>query len=560
MPIRPLRLALLLAAISPALQAETAIDAVSAKRIDAVFAAFDVPGSPGCALAVYERGRPIYVKGYGLASAEHGVAIDPQRTVFDLGSTSKQFTAASILLLEQDGKLALGDSVRKHVPELPAYFDEVTLDHLLRHTGGVRDYIALLMLGGARLEDHTTDADALAAIARQARLDFAPGSEHNYSNSGYFLLSQVVKQVSGKSLREFAQERIFTPLRMRHTEYLDDHTRVIPHRAASYDPGAEGRFRFSTSAWEQTGDGAVQSTVADLARWDANFYQPTVGGSDLVRKLQETGVLNDGEKLTYARGLIVTDYRGLRVVSHGGAWMGFRADLQRFPETGIGAAALCNLGSADPSGLLNQVADVMLADRLQAPPATTEPVVATKATSPGFKASDYVGTYYNPTQSLLRRIEVRDGTLRYVRPQGSDSELALDGEHRFRMLGVPGSAVLTFAPGQAGQRRLTLVTDGETIEMHEVAAFAPDAAALAAYAGEFESAELDTRWRALVEDGALKIRGRRGPLLPLTPAFRDAFIGAAGLLRYQRDAEGKVTGFAVDVGRARGIGFRKLGL
>ena len=155
---------------------------------------------------------------------------------------------------------------------------------------------------------------------------------------------------------------------------------------------------------------------------------------------------------------------------------------------------------------------------------------------------------------------MRDGALRYVRPQGSESELALDGEHRFHMLGVPGSAVLTFVPGQAGKRRLTLLTDGETIEMHEVAAFAPDAVALATFAGEFESAELDTRWRALVEDGALKIRGRRGPLLPLTPAFPDAFIGAAGLLRYQRDAEGKITGFAVDVGRARGIGFRKLGL
>lgn len=557
MPIRPVALALMLAAGTPVAGAMT-LNPATAAKIDAVFADFSKAGSPGCALGVYERGKLIYAQGYGLASIEHGVAIDPQRTVFDLGSTSKQFTAASVLLLAQDGKLSLDDSVRKHLPQLPAYFEPVTLQHLLNHTAGVRDYIALLMLAGITVEDHTTDDDALAAIMRQAKLDFVPGSEHNYSNSGYFLLSQVVKQAAGKSLREFAQERIFTPLAMTHTQILDDHTRVIAHRAASYEGGPEGSFVLSTSGWEQTGDGAVQSTVADLAKWDANFYATKVGNAALIEQLQQVGVLNDGEKLSYARGLLVDSYRGLPRIWHGGSWMGFRSDLMRFPSTGIGATALCNTGTANPTALLTAVADIVLADQLQALPTPPKPEIAKQAKPARFKASDYVGTYFSAQQSLLRRIEARDGKLWYVRRQGNESELAFEGEHRFRMLGVPGSAVLTFVTKKPGKRHLTLVTDGETIEMPEVAAFAPDAKALAAYAGEFESTELDTRWRLQVEGDELKMRGRRGPWLPLAPAFPDAFTGPGGLLRYERDAAGTIVGFAVDVGRARGIGFCKL--
>jgi CubicO group peptidase (beta-lactamase class C family) len=365
MPILPYVAALLVLVISSPVDADTRFDPAMASRIDAIFADYAKPGSPGCALALYERGRVLYQKGYGLASIEHGVAIDPRQTVFDIGSTSKQFTAASILLLAQDGKLALEDSVRTYVPELPGYFDQVTLDHLLHHTGGVRDYIALLLLGGINFQDHATDADALRAIARQHALDFVPGSEHSYSNSGYFLLALVVKKVSGKTLREFARERIFAPLDMDQTQFLDDHTRVIAHRATSYEQGPEGSWVLSVSAWEQIGDGQVQTTLADLARWDANFHQPKVGGAALIERLQQVGTLSDGQSITYARGLIVDEYRGLRAVSHGGSWTGFRSELLRFPEVGVTVAVLCNVGSSEPWALARAVADVVLQDRLQ---------------------------------------------------------------------------------------------------------------------------------------------------------------------------------------------------
>src|SRR5687768_3033322 len=229
------------------------------ESVDKVFSAYGKDG-PGCALAVVRDGGIVYSKGYGMASLEHGVPITPQ-TVFDIGSTSKQITAASILLLAQDGKLSLDDDVRKHIPEMPDLGTPVTLRHLLHHTSGVRDYIELLQLGEISFEDVATDDDALAALSRQKALDFRPGDEHSYSNSGYFLLSLVVKRTSGKTLREFAQERIFTPLGMSSTQILDDHTLVIPRRAASYAPRRDGGFRLAIANWEQTGDGAVQTTV-----------------------------------------------------------------------------------------------------------------------------------------------------------------------------------------------------------------------------------------------------------------------------------------------------------
>lgn len=565
MLFRPHFAALLMLPLSTSIKADTAFDPAMAPRIDAIFAEYAKPGSPGCALAMFERGRVLYAKGYGLASIEHGVAIDPSKTVFDIGSTSKQFTAASILLLAQDGALALDDSVRKYVPELPGYFDEVTLDQLLRHTGGVRDYINLLMLGGINVQDHTTDADALLAIARQRALDFVPGSEHSYSNSGYFLLSLVVKKASGKSLREFAQERIFTPLGMQQTGYLDNHTQVTPHRATSYEPGPDGSWVLSTSAWEQTGDGAVQTTVLDLARWDANFYDTKVGGSVLIDQLQQVGTLTDGKPITYARGLMIDDYRGLRAVSHGGAWMGFRAEFLRFPNPGIAAVALCNVGSSQPWALVRAVADLVLEDQLQAAPkaaaatANADATTETTAKALSFDPGQYTGTYYGPDEARLRRIEHRDGKIWYARDGGQDSELAYEGGDRFRMLDVPMSVVLQFAHDKEGQRRMTIEMGAERTEMHAVAPFTPDADALAAFAGVYESAELDTRWRLAVDGAQLLLHPRRGDALPLTPAFADAFTGS-GLLRFQRNDAGDITGFEVDIGRARGIGFRRLGM
>lgn len=353
-------------------RAVAADDRNETKRVDELFNDLTKPGSPGCAMAAARNGKLLYAKGYGLANIEENVPITPQ-TVFDIGSTSKQFAATSILLLQRQGKLSINDDVRKYIPELPNYGKTITILNLLNHTSGLRDYLTLFELAGVNTDNVTTDDDALNLIIRQKALNFDPGTEWLYSNTGFFLLSIIVKRVTGKSLREFAAENIFTPLQMTATTYRDDHTQLVPNRALAYDPKPKSAdFALNVSYFEQTGDGAVHTSVLDLLKWDENFYSAQVGGKQLISDLQEPGKLNDGKVLTYAKGLTVGKYRGLRTVSHGGSWGGYRAELLRFPEQHFSVVCLCNFGTSRPSGRAGKVAEIYLGNLMSpAKPKTT---------------------------------------------------------------------------------------------------------------------------------------------------------------------------------------------
>ncbi|MFZ5842654.1 MAG: serine hydrolase domain-containing protein [Pseudomonadota bacterium] len=554
--------------------ASSAESATLAQGVDTVFSEYNKPDSPGCALSVIRDGRIAYSKGFGLASLEHKLPIDPQRTVFDIGSTSKQFTAASVLLLVQDGKLSLDDDIRKVLPEIPDYGHTITVRHLLHHTSGLRDYIALMNLGGIHFEDFTTDAQALAVIARQQALDFVPGTEHSYSNTGYFLLSVIVQRVSGKPLREFAQERIFAPLGMKDTRILDDHTAIIANRATAYGANPEGGFAVRMSDWEQTGDGAVQTTVRDLAKWDQNFYTPKVGGTWLIEQLQTRGQLANGESIGYAGGLMMGELNGQPMVSHGGAWAGYRAELIRLPEQKLSVAVLCNVDSSDPSALARQVAELYLGDKRKseglavskmatsapsATPATTASATATAAPAVVTNPERFTGMYWSRKSGLVRHIQVRDGKLWYVRSEDNASELtALDGD-RLLMLGTPNRTELKFSLDMGSPRKLQLIIgDNDNTEFEEVKPFAPSAAELALYAATYQSDELDTKWRFAVKDGALTLLQARGPDMPLQPAFADSFTVSGLLVRFLRDNAQHITGLAVDAGRAQDLKFVKL--
>jgi CubicO group peptidase (beta-lactamase class C family) len=396
------------------------------KAADEVFVDLSKPGSPGCALAAARGGKIIYEKGYGLANIEENVPITPQ-TVFDIGSTSKQFTSASILLLEKQGKLSVQDDIRKYLPELPDYGHQITILHLLNHTSGLRDYLTLFDLAGVNTDSVTTDDDALAIISRQTALNFAPGSDWLYSNSGFFLLSVIVKRVSGKSLREFAAENIFEPLQMRHTVFRNEHTQLVPNRGLAYDP-KEGGYALNVSYFEQTGDGAVHTSVEDLLKWDENFYSGQVGGPAFLEEIQEPGKLNSGKTLDYAKGLFVGRYRGLRFVDHGGSWGGYRAQLLRFPEQHFSVACLCNLANADPEKRAHQVADIFLAAEMKEPkpPAETDgkgrekketiPLSAEQlnAYRGDFKSEEFLVTYtigVEDAKLVLQNIQNGDGFL-----------------------------------------------------------------------------------------------------------------------------------------------------
>jgi CubicO group peptidase (beta-lactamase class C family) len=327
-------------------------------RVDELFARFTAGPSPGCALAVVERGRVVLARGYGFADLGRRLPITP-RTRFDIASTSKQFTAASVLLLAERGRLSLDDDVRRYVPELPRHDTVITLRHLLHHTSGLPNYIDLLARSGKRYEEVTTDDDALAALAAAPQLQFPPGTAFRYNDSGYFLLSLVVKRVTGSTLREFAAENLFAPLGMTDTRIVDDLTHEVPGRAVPYARDG-GAFEPVASAWEQTGDGGVNSTVLDLARWDANFYTGAVGGKPLRAAMTAPGSLANGSPLPYGGGLFLDRFRGHRRVRHPGSWRGFCSELMRLPGRRLSVITLCNAGDADPATLSEQVADLYL--------------------------------------------------------------------------------------------------------------------------------------------------------------------------------------------------------
>jgi len=265
-------------------------------RVDAFFAAFDQPRTPGCALGVIRNGEFAYRRGYGVANLEFDAPITPQ-SVFRIGSTSKQFTATAIALLAEDGALSLDDPISRYFSGFPQWAQSVTVRHLVHHTSGIPDYLELAFLAGKSDDtDYYTDEWVIELLARQQRTLFPPGQRHAYSNSGYVLLAHIVRQASGQSLSDFAEARIFGPLGMQDTHFHDDHGRVVPRRASGYAPAGDG-YRISMTTLDIVGDGGVFTTIDDLLAWDRNFHENRLGrgGPGLIRQLTTPGALNGGE-------------------------------------------------------------------------------------------------------------------------------------------------------------------------------------------------------------------------------------------------------------------------
>ena len=362
-------------------------DPAIARRIDAVFADHAGPGGPGCSLGVIRDGSLVHAGGYGSANLDHGIPNGP-RTIFRVGSVAKQFTAGAAALLAVRGELDLDAPVRSYIPELPDYPEPPTVRHLVHHTSGVRDYLLLMSLAGARADDFYTDQEVLDAITRQRELNFTPGSDFLYSNSGYFLLGEIVARVSGQSLRNFAQDHFFGPLGMDRTHFHDDHNEIVPDRATGYAParagsdasppadpgasdeggGAASRFRISVTTLDMVGDGGIFTSVEDWTAWDRNLDDGTVGGPEWVAQMHQRGVLDLGDTIPYAFGIVHGSHRGLATVAHDGGFVGYRASMARYPETGHSFVAFCNGAHIVPSRLIAGVAEAYLGDRMEAAP------------------------------------------------------------------------------------------------------------------------------------------------------------------------------------------------
>jgi len=433
-------------------------------EVDKLFERFNKPDSPGCAMAVVRDGRIVYKHGYGMADLDHDIPITPS-TVFHVASMSKQFTATAIVLLAQDGRLSLDDPVRKYVPEVPDFGVPITLRHLIHHTSGLRDQWELLEMAGWRYSlDLITDDDVLDLVSRQKDLNFKPGEKFLYCNTGYTLLAQVVKRVSGKSLREFTEERIFKPLNMTSTNFRDDHAEIVKRMAYGYVPD-KATFRLSVTNFDTVGATSLLTTVEDLAAWDRNFYDKRVGGEPWLEQMLQRGKLNNGEPLNYAFGLQHGRYRGLATVGHSGSDAGYRADMVRFPGERYTFICLSNDGAANPGELNLRVADIYLADVLKAPekpaPRSPRPVRSPQAgiTLTPAELAAFAGTYHSDEIELLYHVVLENGKLTLKRLKSKPMALVPSGRDEFR-LATGRSTSLRFVRDPAGKVTGLLFSSG----------------------------------------------------------------------------------------------------
>jgi CubicO group peptidase (beta-lactamase class C family) len=518
-------------------------------RIDKIFESFSSK-SPGCSVGVSQNGKTVFQKSYGMADLEHDIPLTPEST-FYMASVSKQFTAMSVLLLAEDGKIQLNDSIRKTIPELPDYANRITLYHLLTHTSGVRDYLKLGALAGLPADSVYTDRSALHMIARQSALNFEPGSEFLYSNSGYVLLSLVVKRVAGENLDAFAREKIFGPLGMNATRFQHDHSSLVPGKAFGYQR-RDGVWHTSNSMLDVVGDGGLYSSAADMLRWLANFDDPKVGAKAL-KIMRTAGKLRSGREIPYGMGLAPGNIRGLATVEHGGALAGYRTDVLLFPAQRLSVVCLCNNGSVNPSDLAGKMAELYLAADMKSPAAAAKRNVS--GTSLSAEAVHAKAGLYRREEGGYIEIVERDGKL--FRRGAPNDLIALDNR-RFTDKDAPEGWELEF-DGSNPAKSLELSQPGDPPAHFERATpVALSESEMKAYIGDFESAELDARYRILADAQGLSVEAGDEPGRKIESTGADRMRAGGLELVFHRDSTGRVDGFYLNFGRGRNVRFRRI--
>ncbi len=526
-----------------------------AERVDKLFAELDNTESPGIAVLVVRDGEVQLRRCYGMANLEHKVPITPD-TVFDIASVSKQFCGMAISMLIEQGKIALQDDIHKYIPELPDFGQAITVDHLVHHTSGIRDWPATLALAGWRMDDVISFDQILTMAFNQQDLNFKPGEEYSYSNTGYNLLAELVKRVTGKNFREWTDENIFQPLGMKNTHFQDDHTELVPNKAYGYARGKDGKFSAVPNGLTALGSSSLYTSINDLARWVMNLDNQKVGGKAVIERMVAQGVLNSGRKIDYAFGLSVGKYHGLKRISHGGSWASFRTYLVHFPDERFSVVVLLNYSPSNSNRAAYDVVDIYLADKLKPRPKTPKKKEEPKPVKvPITILDEYVGTYrlgeaWYVTISRGGDSLMTQATAEDIYPMMATSE------KRFWVKDY--NAPIVFEPDKEGNVSHFLYRGMTCPKLEDVPAPGPEQ--LAELTGEYKSEELKTFYSIILEDGKLVAKHRRHGTIDLTYAYKDDFRGGVWFMRsvefYRNDA-GKVAGFKVTQSRSRNQRFIK---
>lgn len=538
-------------AVGVAAAAAQELTPVDLNAVDSIFAEFDGPDTPGCAIGASIDGRPVLLRAYGMADLEHDVPNTPT-TVFEPGSVSKQFTAAATILLALDGVISLDDDVREYIPELPDYGEPITIRQLMTHTSGLRDWGSVAGIEGwprtRRAHEHI---HVLDIAGRQKALNYPPGTYYSYTNTGYNLQAILVSRVSGMPFAEFSKKRIFEPLGMTRTQWRDDFNRIVEDRAIAYRPHREEGWSMLMPFENIHGNGGLLTTVEDLLAFTHNLETGELGGPEFVREMHRQGVLDNGETIHYASGLSIGDYRGLPEVSHGGATAGYRAHLARYPDQGLGVAVVCNTANGNAGGRLHQVADLYLEEFVEDPGEDAEETHGVQISPDRLRA--LAGGYEEGRRETLTRLVFEDGALRVGR-----TPLVPLSETRFRLR---GDAVLEFDEEPAAHARPGAVLDAPgspPVRLEPVPEFEPTETDLTAYLGTYRSDEAEATFTVKLEDGGLVFEDRWGRGETATPLYPDAFGLGGETIIFRRDEEERVVEMSLSQSRVWDLRFRKV--
>jgi CubicO group peptidase (beta-lactamase class C family) len=508
------------------------------------------PTIPGAQICIARKGNILFSKAYGMADMEHNVSLNIESRI-EAGSVSKQFTAAAILLLEQEGKLSLDDNIRKYIPQLPDYGTPITLRQMMNHTSGLKDWGAIgAMAGWPRSTKTYNNEDALYIASKQKSLNHVPGAEFLYSNTNYNLFAVIVERISGQSLYEFSAKKIFAPAGMMHTEWRANYRKIVPNRAIAYSKDGSGYYTNMPNEYVY-GNGGLLTTSEDLVKWNEYYQSGKLGNPSLLpRQLALTPLLG-GHKNDYAAGLFILEDRGWPLVFHDGATAGYRSNLDYYPVQGLSIAWVSNSSEFDNDNgaLINALRNIFIPDNSKVSDTTSQ---SPYAIAPEL-LSKYAGWYRSSRSNNAFRFYVKDNKL-WV---GGPGELTARSDNRFSIGNTSNVYIFTTQP----KKELLFIRElGDSIYFSRQDSAIVNERTMKEYTGAFYSDEVESSNKIEYKDGGLIniLPGGRGSVL-LQPTSKDAFTGGGGAFIFERNKKGDIVGYSYSTGRARNVLFRKLG-
>ena len=527
-------------------------------EIDSIFSEWDKPNVPGCVLGIIRDGKLIYAKGYGMTNLEKNIPNDIN-SVFDIGSNSKQFTAACIVLLAEQGKLNIDNELSDFFPEFPDYGHQITIRHLLNHTSGIRNDGTLAFLKSPNNNDIRTDSAIIKLLVNQKELNFKPGDKYEYSNTGYWLLGQIVNKVSNIDLSDFARQEIFEPMGMNSTNFHRDHNHIVENQAYGYAPNKSGGFEiFMSTSIESIGGGGIFTNIEDIKKWDDAFYQSNILSKKFWSIMLQRGVLNNGDTLDYACALIKGKYQGLNIIRHGGAFWGYRSDIVRFPDQRLTIVLFANRSDADPTKMCYKVADVLLKDQFIVQKYTLKDIeVKDKSPESEYNLDQLTGIYvFQPGMTL--NISLKDDSLyvdrswvsdpyKIVKTKGNTFQKLIEPRASFTFLDLQNGKTQQISVFQAGQE--TVLKRKKDIDFSKLN---PQE-----FAGKYYSPELDVEYEFSVKKNILYASTGKIKPVEIIPFDTDQFYYGNILIRFKRNGN-LISGFELDAEGVNNLKFEKM--